>query len=192
MKILDILLNKKVKKSDPQWIKETIVNIEKLNPENALKEIKTDNDVKYSLKGDISFSLGPGPGESEFIDDEDFFSWDKIHREPSFAEILMKEIEAKGMSGVKFYKAAHMDRKLFSAMKNNSSYKPKKETAIACCFALNMDIKAAKKLLDAAGFTLSMSIAFDRVVYYCLENKIYDLSVVNEILYEMGEKTIMC
>lgn len=187
MKILDILLNKNIKKSDPQWIKETIANIEKLNPENAPKEIKTDNDVKYSLKGDISFSLAP-----DTIDDEDFFAWDKVYREPSFTEILMKEIEVKGMSGVEFYKAAHMDRKLFSAMKNNSLYKPKKETAIACCFALNMDIKAAQKLLDAAGFTLSMSIAFDRVVYYCLENKIYDLSVVNEILYEMGEKTIMC
>lgn len=99
-------------------------------------------------------------------------------------------IEQKGMSAPEFYNAAFIDRKLFSAIKNNEYYQPSKETAVACCFGLKLSLRASEELLRTAGYSLSLSIPWDRVIYYCLGHNIKDLNDVNELLYYMGEKCI--
>ncbi len=102
----------------------------------------------------------------------------------------MSCIEHKGLSNQDFYKAALIDRKLFSAIKNNRDYQPKKETAVACCIGLELNLSDSEKLLELAGYKLSLAIAWDRVIYYCLKNGVTDIDAVNELLYEAGEKCI--
>ena len=119
-----------------------------------------------------------------------FDKWQEDAEKPKFSELLRGHILRSGISNPEFYKAAFIDRKLFSAMMNNPNYRPSKETAAACCFGLKLSLEEANEILDAAGYSLSMSIQWDRAVYYCLKEGIYDLDDVNELLYYLDEKCI--
>lgn len=157
------------------WIQRALAEIDMLVPKQDKPDVeKSGSEIRYSL--DVRWS--------------DFDEWKSQLVYPTFQEMLMTCIEKKGMSNQDFYKAAHMDRKLFSAIKNNTEYQPKKETAVACCFGLALDLEDAENLLELAGYKLSLAITWDRVIYYCLKNGIFNIDVVNELLYEEGEKCI--
>jgi hypothetical protein len=125
-------------------------------------------------------------GSQAFLD----YLKENENRCPTFSEFVVNAIKERGMENKEFYIAAKMDRKLFSAIKNDVDYKPKKETAVACCFALKLSLDDAKLLLECAGYSLSMAIQWDRVVYYCLREGITDIADVNEFLYDLDEKLI--
>ncbi|MCR5811435.1 MAG: hypothetical protein K6G34_08550 [Lachnospiraceae bacterium] len=154
---------------------------------NAMREIRQLDPASQTrvYKGSGVFRV-----DNAVKEPTDFETWRAELVSPTFQEMLMTCIERKGMENSEFYKAALLDRKLFSAIKNNPDYQPKKETAVACCLGLQLCLQDAEKLLELAGYTLSMAIGWDRVIYYCLQNRIYDIDVVNEILWEEGEKCI--
>lgn len=145
-------------------IESLIASNENVEDSNSRKSIKVF-DSDYSNLGDIN---------------------------PTFQEQLLKLIGDKGLTNVEFYNAAWIDRKLFSAINGNKFYKPKKETAVACCFGLKLSLWEAEKLLKAAGYALSDSILWDRIIKYCLQHDINRIEQVNQILDEMGEKCIGC
>ena len=151
---------------------------------SIVKEIDKEYEEYLDYRANARFSINVGGG---YIADEDL--------EPkglTFHTTLLKLISDKNMTNVEFYKAAWIDRKLFSAIKNDLFYKPKKETAVACCFGLRLDKKEADMLLESAGYTLSNSIQWDRIIDYCICHEIYDINQVNQVLYAKGEKCIGC
>lgn len=163
------------------WVRETLEKIDDLDParKKALEEPSPhveESNVRYSLKLDDDLEI--------------FIKWQREHWRATFQQTLLHMIDQKGMSAPEFYNAAFMDRKLFSAIKNNEDYQPSKETAVACCFGLKLSLRASEELLRTAGYSLSLSIPWDRVIYYCLGHNIKDLNDVNELLYYMGEKCI--
>lgn len=175
-------------KKSAEWIEHALDEIDALAPEEETPE---DPDVVCSFRKEqdekIRFSLPEKPvGDPT----SDFNKWKNELNTPTFQEMLLMCISKKGMTNVAFYKAAYMDRKLFSAIKNDRYYRPKKGTAVACCFGLELKLPDAEELLKMAGFSLSLAIPWDRTVYYCLEKEIYDLDVVNELLYEEGQRCI--
>jgi hypothetical protein len=58
---------------------------------------------------------------------------------------------------------------------------------LAFAIALELTLDEAKDLLACAGFALSRSSKVDIIVAYLLQNKIYDMFEINEILYEYGQ-----
>ena len=88
------------------------------------------------------------------------------------------------------YKLANLDRRYFSKLRSDIYYKPKKKIVCALALALELDNPTCKKLVKKAGYILTSASKFDLVIRYCIENKIYNLMKVNEMLYDMGLDTL--
>jgi hypothetical protein len=72
----------------------------------------------------------------------------------------------------------------------SSNYRPKKETAVAFGLALGLPRDGFDEFLKTAGYVLSTSSIADLVIRFCVEREIYDLTDVNALLMEAGQKTL--
>ena len=89
-----------------------------------------------------------------------------------FSETLLALIDRSGKTDAEVYKKAHVDRKLFSKIRNNPEYRPSKATAIAFAIALELDIEEAKDFIGRAGYALSHSSKFDIIIEFYKRQKI--------------------
>ena len=108
----------------------------------------------------------------------------------TFVQMLQAYMRKKNLLETQVYKAAMMDRRLFSKIMCDINYKPSKDTALALIFALKLSLAEAQDLLERAGYTLSHSIKRDIIIEYFIKEQIYNLDNVNAFLYNMYEKII--
>ena len=108
----------------------------------------------------------------------------------SFSQSLLRMIDQRGLSDAEVYKRANVDRRLFSKIRKDENYRPRKKTAIAFVLALHLNLDEALDLLKRAGYTLSHSEVFDIIVEYCIVHKMYDIQDVNDCLNEFGQPLI--
>lgn len=119
----------------------------------------------------------------EYIDDRN-------RGNDTFCEMMFSLIDQKGFTDTEVYKRAMLDRKYFSKLRSDPHYKPKKKVVCAIALALELDNATCKKLVKKAGYILSSANKFDLVIRYAIENKIYDIMKVNEMLFELGLETL--
>lgn len=108
----------------------------------------------------------------------------------SFTERLFRYIREKGRTEPDVYKTANLTRQHFSKIRNDPDYSPRKNTVLSLALALKLNVDETKDLLRAAGFALSFSNKTDVIVRYHLENSMYDLYEINQILFHYGERPL--
>lgn len=108
----------------------------------------------------------------------------------TFSQMLLRLIDERGLKDSAVYKKANVDRRHFSKIRNNIDYLPTKKTVFSFAIALELSLDEARDLMNKAGYSISRSSKFDVIISYFLENGIYDIFEINEILF-MYEQPVL-
>ena len=107
-----------------------------------------------------------------------------IGQHESFSQLLLRKIREKGMDNAECYTKANVDRRVFSKIISNNTYRPKKRTIISFAIALELSLDETKELLMKAELALSDNVNFDLIIKHFITNQIYDFFLINEVLLE--------
>lgn len=121
------------------------------------------------------------------VDTFNFRALFKKNEEESFSQMLLRLIKESGKKNSTIYNRANIDRRHFSKIANHDDYQPGKQTVLAFTIALKLGFEETKALLASAGFTLSNASLSDVIVSAFIENKIFDIDLVNQILYKYDQ-----
>jgi hypothetical protein len=105
-----------------------------------------------------------------------------------FRRFLNRLCAGHKTSIVDLYRKAGVDKSTIS--KISSSGRVSKETVWRLGFALKLSEEEMEKLLSVAGYVLTDYRKEDLIVKYCLENKLYDLSKINECFLKQTKKML--
>lgn len=163
------MLNIELKKSIDEYIKYHFVNV-------TLKNDFTDESENVTKSGKKLGSYNKVTLDQLMNDIGD-----------SFQDKLFSYIDESGMTDVEVYKKANIDRKLFSKIRSNPMYHPRKQTVLALAIALQLNIEQTVDLLTSAEYALSPGSKGDLIVKYFIEHEIFDIMTINFALDEYGQ-----
>ncbi len=100
-----------------------------------------------------------------------------------FQKLLFSHIDKKNLKDSDVYNKVHIDRRLFSKIRNEN-YHPSKETIILLGLALELKENEIDELLQSASYSLPKNNVYDLIIRFCFIEKIYEITKVNELLDE--------
>lgn len=103
-------------------------------------------------------------------------------KENHFQELLFKYIDEKNLKDSDVYNKVHIDRRLFSKIRNDINYHPSKDTIILLGLSLKLNEEEIDRLLNSASYSLPKNNIYDLIIRFCFSEGIYELSDVNDLL----------
>jgi len=155
------------------------------------KYIKDNLAEESFLKQKFSFRkcvCGSYATNEEFATIDEYISNNK--EENKFQKLLFKYIDERNLKDSDVYNKVNIDRRLFSKIRSDENYHPSKETVILLAFALKLNEDELMSLLDSASYSLPKNNIFDLIIRFCFINEIYNISDVNELLFEHNQKLL--
>ena len=114
--------------------------------------------------------------------------YDSINRmldsdlDQSFNQLLLSMIDEAGIDDVACYKRANIDRRLFSKIRSDPSYHPRKSTVLAFAIALKLEVRRISTLLMKAGCALADADPRDLIIVFFAKQGNYDIDRINSAL----------
>ena len=112
---------------------------------------------------------------------------DKHEQYNDFQTMLFNFIDNKNLKDSDVYNKVHIDRRLFSKIRNDN-YHPSKETIILLGLSLKLNIDEIIELLESASYSLPKNNHYDLIIRFCFIEGIYEIKDVNELLSMYGCK----
>jgi DNA-binding XRE family transcriptional regulator len=104
----------------------------------------------------------------------------------SFVEYLYSLMDKYGFENTSdLYNKANISRQLWSSIISEKS-NPSLNVCLKLAFAMHVTNHECKYLLKKAGYTLASSNKYSLIIRYAIENEIYDIYKVNELLEQNG------
>ena len=131
-----------------------------------------------------------------YIDDEDF---DKVNIEvyidenyidAGVAQKLNQYMHEKDITTAMIYERCYVDRRTISKFMNCSNYHPSKNTMLALCIGLQLNLQESEEFLLLAGYSLSNASKYDLIFKFVLKNEIYDIDFINDRLSAYGYRCL--
>ena len=107
------------------------------------------------------------------------------HRGETFACMLDRLRDERGLSGPELYKKAWMHKSVYSKIMNNINYQPAKITAVAFGLALELPWELFTELVSSAGYAMTRTSKFDTVIEFFVKHEKYNIEVINSVLNEL-------
>lgn len=107
-----------------------------------------------------------------------------------FTQILKATLKRHKVRDGVAYKKSNIEKFAFARFKNNIDYKPKKEAVLGIAVALEMDLTETESFLKQAGYEFSNKNKSDVIVKYFIENRIYNIFTINQMLFHFGENQL--
>jgi hypothetical protein len=108
------------------------------------------------------------------------------NKKSSFSDLLLILMRERKIDAPTLYKRAYLDRKLFSKILSDPTYKPSKPIVCALALGLHLDAKTSKQFIKRAGYILTSGSLFDLGIRYCIEHQIYDILKAEATLQQLN------
>lgn len=103
--------------------------------------------------------------------------------EEGIAKRLNLYMYERDITTAMIYERCFVDRRLISKITSGTNYHPSKNTMLALCIGLRLNLQEGEEFLLLAGYSFSNTSKYDLIMKFMLQNEIYDLDIINEMLY---------
>lgn len=151
---------------------------------NLFKKDKTSIMKKLLFPRDEFFEYDDEYDIPSFLRDQEFLNdyIDSNKEQNSFQKTLFKMIDERNLTDSEVYNKVHIDRRLFSKIRNDNTYHPSKETVILLGLSLKLNENEIETLLKSASYYLPKNNNYDLIIRFCFIKSIYNIKDVNELL----------
>ena len=177
LSIFDKITRFRKKRAEEKALQEQQIQESSQIEESAPEEIDVSTMQNTKIKKVMSYTMSVNRNIDNLMN----------QLEETFSQRLLRMIDERGMTDSEAYTKAYVDRRHFSKIRKDVNYVPNKKTVLAFTIALELSLDEAKDLLASAGFALSRSSKTDIIVAYFLQNKIYDMFEINDVLDAYGQ-----
>ncbi len=135
----------------------------------------SENDIVEKINNDVS--------ESQVIEDINNLLTD-IDETRTFSSMVLYYMRTKRLSTKDLYERAYIDRRLFHKIIKNRKYHPSKKTVFALCIAFELDYFESTEFMGLASYSFATNSRADMILRYFLIKRIYDIDMINSVLYQ--------